>query len=83
MPFGISELYPNPANDVLTINYDLVKDRFSEIRIYNMLGELILTKELISLNTENIDVSALPGGIYSILLISGDKSDTDRFTISN
>jgi hypothetical protein len=56
-------LYPNPAMDVLNIKGDF--DNEERITIYNMLGQIVLTKA-ISTNDESIDISSLSSGIYNI-----------------
>jgi len=53
--------YPNPASTILHID-GLINSK-SEIRIFNILGE-----ELIRTSNQNIDVSELPEGIYSVII---------------
>lgn len=68
-PAGINEilniynfiLYPNPANDNLTIE----ATQQAKIEITNIQGQLIKTITT-SGNKTNIDVSALPGGVYVV-----------------
>lgn len=55
------EVYPNPVNDVLNI-----KGSEGEIRIFNLKGELILSKNHL-LETQ-IDFTDIPSGIYFIEL---------------
>jgi hypothetical protein len=56
---GIS-IHPNPANDVLTINSENI---IGEIKIYDVLGKLILKRIIKEKNTD-IDVSKIKAGIY-------------------
>lgn len=48
-------LYPNPANQIIHINFKGIK------RIYNILGEHILTT-----NSKNIDISKFKSGTYIV-----------------
>ena len=57
-------VYPNPANDFITINFNLTQTE-NAIRIYNSLGQEI--SKLTSQNTsEKIDISEFPSGMYLI-----------------
>jgi len=56
-------IYPNPANTLINISGDKVL----EVRIYNNMGQLILTQQ----NTNTINVSGLINGIY---LLSAEVS---------
>jgi hypothetical protein len=72
--FAIS-IYPNPTNDKLFIQG--LSDA-TEVSIYNILGkEVISTK-----NTSNINVKALPKGVY-IIRISDGVGQTNRRFIKN
>jgi len=77
LPASINEsdkmfiLYPNPANDYIELIFDNT-ELFPvagphEIRIFNILGELILTKKIqTESNTLRLDLSKLTTGIYYI-----------------
>ena len=68
-------IYPNPTNDKLFIQG--LSDA-TEVSIYNILGkEVISTK-----NTSNINVKALPKGVY-IIRISNGVGQTNRRFIKN
>ncbi len=41
--FGLHKNYPNPFNPVTTISYDLAKDVYVELAVYNMLGGKVIT----------------------------------------
>ncbi len=41
--FCLHKNYPNPFNPVTTISYDLAKDVYVELSVYNMLGEKVIT----------------------------------------
>ncbi|MGI6343266.1 MAG: T9SS type A sorting domain-containing protein [Bacteroidales bacterium] len=58
-------IYPNPANNYLNIsggNFDMVK-------IYNSIGKLMGVYD----NTNTIDISKYPSGLYIVELIYGSK----------
>jgi len=66
-PGGINEndnnkigVFPNPANDFITVKNNNSKNK---IGIRNLMGELVM---YVDDNTNTIDISALPDGIYTI-----------------
>ena len=60
-------VYPNPVNNLLTIQMDTTSEKFVT-EIVNILGEKILET-----NTNLIDVSSFSNGIYFIYVYKGDK----------
>ena len=59
---GGFSIVPNPADRFITIEMPDVAESPTEYRIANLLGQTVLTGH----NSHNIDVSALPAGIYFI-----------------
>jgi len=73
-------IYPNPANDQITIdfgNLDNVEDW--NIKIINILGQEVLSQPM---NTDKINVSELSKGVY-IIRISDGVNQTDKKFIKN
>jgi hypothetical protein len=60
-------IYPNPASGILHIDFDDNGDFPSSIRLINTTGEVIFSDSRIREN-ETIDMSALPSGIYYLML---------------
>lgn len=58
-------LYPNPANETVTIMVDL--NTYSRIRIYDVTGKIILDKPA-TIGIEQLDVSTWEAGIYAVEL---------------
>lgn len=63
------DYYPNPVKNNLTLRSEL---KIKTISIYNITGQQILFKNINDSNT-NIDISALPSGIY-LLQVENAKS---------
>ena len=55
-------VYPNPANDFVTISSK--SDPISQIEIFNVLGQKIMERNFSENLSENIDVSSLQSGMY-------------------
>lgn len=54
-------VYPNPANDVLTIK---VQESLSEVLLLDMAGRAIKSETALHTNTYTLTVSDLPRGVY-------------------
>ncbi len=53
-------IYPNPATNFITLN---IQNKITDIKIYDMLGNIVLVKNHIDLE-EKIDISSLSSGLY-------------------
>jgi len=76
--YGFYQNYPNPFNPSTVIKYDLPKEGFVTIKIYNILGKEIKTlvndfKRAGSYNV-TFDAGNLPSGIYFCRIKSNDFS---------
>ncbi len=59
-------VFPNPATNMLSVHLYNIKEEEEEIKVYNVIGKLMLTKTVTEIS--QIDVSTLPKGIYFISL---------------
>ena len=62
---GTLVVYPNPTNGVLTIHHSAFCIPHSAFRISNLMGQTLLQGR-ISAETQQIDISTLPAGMYFI-----------------
>ncbi len=62
---GSVEIYPNPANDELTIKCD--KDFYTSFTVTNTMGQLLLQQAVIGTETK-LNVKLLPAGLYYVML---------------
>ena len=63
---GTLTVYPNPTNGILTIHHSSFRIHHSAFRITNLMGQTVLTGSLNAAETQQIDVSNLPQGMYFI-----------------
>ena len=61
--------YPNPIKNELNISQN---DEISEVRLYTVLGQQVISKQVNS-NKTNIDVSGLSTGTYFVKIKSGEN----------
>ncbi|MFT6850170.1 MAG: hypothetical protein ACJATA_000979 [Sphingobacteriales bacterium] len=74
---AIFQIYPNPANQELNVNWKGEKDNNLNIAIYNALGNLALF-EALNNNFQKTNISHLPSGLYQIKL-----QDADEMTVAS
>ncbi len=82
---GISEIkeaeiniYPNPVNNILTIDLKNIKEKNLQLEISNLLGQMLYASK-ISSSKSVIDISAYPSGVYFVRLISPEKIINRKF----
>jgi len=68
-------VYPNPANNVINI----IGDRVSTLKMYNNIGQLILTQQ----HTNTINVSTLQNGLYLLTFETSTGQTTQKKIIKN
>ena len=73
-------MMPNPASDILTLNF---ADGFgaAQIAITDVTGRTLLTDQATQ-PTHTVDVSVLPSGTYIVSASNGQKSFSARLVIA-
>ncbi|MCQ2284570.1 MAG: T9SS type A sorting domain-containing protein, partial [Bacteroidales bacterium] len=72
------EIYPNPAENTLFINFDNNQYNVSNIQLFDINGRLI-SSEQVEANVNSINVSNLTSGCYFIRLSDGRNAFTTKF----
>ncbi len=73
------ELSPNPAQDNLTIYYNLTDDFNADIQVIDITGKIILEIGNVNTNQAQFDISNLASGFYFVKLMSGDMVLSEKF----
>lgn len=73
-------LWPNPTEDVLNIEFPYSYNANSKIKIYNNIGILVYSNTLLS-NNNQINVSELNSGLYSLVIEYSDGIYAQKITI--
>ncbi len=88
--FTLSQNYPNPFNPVTTIRYALPNSRDVELKIYNILGQEIMTivngaqmagEYRVQWNGRNAAGIAVPSGVYFYRLRAGGFIETKKMLL--
>jgi hypothetical protein len=69
-------IYPNPAQDFITVEFRGKKSEDNQVVVFNSSGQRVLTKNLN--NSKKLDVSTLPSGLY-MLKVEGIQNPAKRF----
>ncbi len=79
--------YPNPANQVITIQYDCGESRDAKLQIFDVLGRLVAEKDnlptLLGTNNVSQSVSDLSNGVYAIKITTGKETLTSKIIINH
>ena len=68
---NVFTMYPNPAKDVVTLQYDLAVAN-ATVEVFDVTGRLIQNVALNSFSgTNELNVSAYPAGVYLVLVKQG------------
>ncbi|HRG39197.1 MAG TPA: T9SS type A sorting domain-containing protein, partial [Bacteroidia bacterium] len=76
----VFSVYPNPANNLLTVNLENVNNQNLSLTIYNAIGAVVKTMD-IQQNQQQIDVSNLSNGLYMIELKSTNGYAVQKLAI--
>ncbi|MDD5570165.1 MAG: M20/M25/M40 family metallo-hydrolase [Bacteroidales bacterium] len=76
--FSQLRIYPNPANDKITIELPEAGSRKTEVVVYNLNGKEI--KKLRAMSHElRVDISDLPSGIYFVKVMNENGVSVGKF----
>lgn len=81
---SFSDVFPNPANDLITINYQLVPEvKTAQVRISNLLGSVVGEYTFDQGSTSmKMDVSQMEGGIYFYsIVLNGEVLHTKKLIV--
>ena len=77
--------YPNPFNPMTTIDYTLAKSGFVSLKVYDILGQEVVTLvngvEKAGDHNVNLNAANLPSGTYFYTLRSGDFTATKSLVL--
>ena len=83
--FKLHQNYPNPFNPGTIINFEINKENFVSLKVYDILGNEVAVLADENLNPgiykAEFDGSRFSSGIYFYTLISGDVKETRRMIL--
>lgn len=83
--FELKQNYPNPFNPQTTIDFSLEKTGYVTLKIYNLLGQEVMTLidgvETAGNHTTTFNAANLPSGTYFYTMKSGDNTATKSLVL--
>lgn len=79
------QVYPNPAFGLATLSFESNSNQTAEIIISDLTGRTVLQKNTITQNTasrEEIDISSMAPGVYSVRLLLAGTEQVCKLVIS-
>jgi len=84
--FALRTIYPNPANDKISIDYELNSPTDVELMIYNSESKLVKTirksNKLTGLHHNEVNTNSFKSGIYYLLLDTDYGYSIKKFIIA-
>lgn len=85
--FSIAEMsvYPNPASEILNVEFNASRSQFAAISVIDLNGKVVISEKLGNINAGDhvisLPLNSIPSGTY-ILHLSGEEStQTERFIV--
>ena len=76
MERGNLDVYPNPSRDVFNVAFTSEDVQDLEVRVINVVGEVVYTEDLqqfVGEYTKSIDLANYTKGIYFLEIITSDR----------
>lgn len=77
---SVFSIYPNPSREILNIKLEMSNEEPTDIKIFNMFGETVLS-ETITSNNLNVKTNNLKSGVYFVTLTNQGKQSTKKIII--
>jgi hypothetical protein len=75
-------LFPNPSNGIVNIDFNGNVANNPQVKVFNQLGQLVFTQNNTTATANlSLDLSGLAKGIYSVNIISEGVSVTKRVVL--
>lgn len=82
---ALHQNYPNPFNPTTEISFSLARAGYTELTVFNILGQKVHTLVSKNLTAGNhairFDASSLPSGIYLVRLNTANKTQVVKMTL--
>ena len=76
---NLAALFPNPANQKITVAFNQYSLGNRSISIHSMDGSRVIKLDYVTEKQLTIDISSLPVGLYFLMAQTGDKAQAMRF----
>ena len=74
--------YPNPTNEIINIAINSTSEKSFNLRIFNVVGELVLEESLSGQKNQTLNVAHLKKGVYFVTVKLTDRTISKRLIIN-
>ncbi len=74
-----TNIYPNPANDFVTVKLNDLQD--FNVQVVNAIGEVVMNVDYTNIDRAVLNTASLAAGVYVINVASGNKTSSQRIAI--
>lgn len=79
IPFELISINPNPADNMIQLNMDIIEEGELILEIYSMAGVKVLASTVNSYDLIGINISNLANGMYNVVVGNGYKMYRGKF----
>lgn len=76
-------IYPNPSSGSITLNFEGDLKEPARVQIYSLNGQLLDSRENITTNQLEYDLSKYPAGVYTVQLTTQEQTYTHKVVLSH
>jgi hypothetical protein len=80
---GTFAMYPNPAGDNITMNFEGLSFKPTSVKITNAIGQTIHVEALTHSNQKTISTERFENGVYFVTLSSGEFTTTQKIMVQH
>ena len=72
-------VYPNPANEIVTIDLSSVQEKLTDIQLVDNMGRVLRTERILeNVNVYNMSLAGLAQGAYTVVCKGNNVTSTTR-----
>jgi hypothetical protein len=77
-------IYPNPATDLINLQFGVVAEGVATVSVYNVAGQIVIQESLSNINNAlyTLDTSALDAGMYVVAVDNGTERFQERVLVT-
>jgi len=78
-----TRVFPNPARDVVNIQFELPEAADVQVRIFSLTGSMVMSQQFSASQTgsqQSMNISSLPAGMYMVTISSGDYYNVEKIS---
>jgi hypothetical protein len=79
--FAQLNVYPNPTTGLVTLQLAEVPRQGTDLRVFNVLGQVVIERQVITRQQHSIDLGQLPRGVFYLHLQSGRHTKIVRVVV--